>query len=498
MTIDFEDIYVQTLTARQILPDKWSALYKVSDCLKESTDKGTYLVKSIQDGKKYVLKTARGEEAEYLLREGSILKELQSDEETREREEDSISIYLKDMFSEDGSVYLLRNYVTGVSFARKLEKHNYSDYEIVSVGVDLCRELRKLHHRKPPVIHRDIKPENIIIKADGSLALIDLETARTYKAGQSEDTCCIGTRGTAAPEQYGFGQSDERTDIYGIGMTLLYAKTGEYYSDNIDQLTGNRKLNNIIKKCCSFDPDHRYSDVDQLSNALEGCFSETNRYRNYTKILCIAVIVLTVISACLFGRNLYMQSAFMQTLAKQTFSDEISAGEPKSYEGRIIIAGWDVTEYDKLTETILKSCDDKDYDRLAQQCEQLLAMLYKDEKLTAVDAIDVYDYAKDDEKWKEYNVSRMGYEMTADKLAYHSSMLKEEMGSLYDCRYEICMAIRNISEYTEVDDNGNLKYTLLYQYADKDSRGKQEIDYSVSCVLDGIITGVTLYHENNG
>lgn len=498
MTRDFEDIYEQTLTAGKILPSKWSTLYEVTACLKESTDKGTYLVKSIQDGNKYVLKTARGEEAEYLLREGSILEELQDDEKTRDKAEDSTVIYMKNMLFEDDSAYLLRNYVTGTSLAQKLEKCNYSDVEIATVGINLCKEVQKLHHRKPPVIHRDIKPDNIIIKSDGSLVLIDLETARTYKKGQGEDTCFIGTRGTAAPEQYGFGQSDERTDIYGIGMTLLYAKTGEYCSDNINRLTGNKKLGNIIKKCCSFDPEHRFADVDQLMHALEGCCPETKRYRNYIKILCMAAVLLIVASVYFFNQFLSLRPAFAQTVTKQPFSEEISEEKPESYKGRIIINGWDVTEYDKLTETILKSCDDKDYEQLAQQCEQLLAMLYEDEKLKAVDAIDVYDYTKDDERWEEYNVSRMGYEMAADKLAYHDNMLKKEMGSLYNCRYEICMAIRNISEYTEVDDDGNLTYTLLYRYADKDSRGKQDIDYSISCVLDGIITGTTLYHENNG
>lgn len=497
MTEDFENAYEFTLTARQILPDKWSTLYKVTACLKESTDKGTYLVKSIQDGNKYVLKTARGEMAEYLLREGSILKKLQDDEKTGEKAEGGAAIYMKDMLSEDDRVYLLKNYVTGISLAQKLEKCNYSDAEIVTVGIDLCREVRKLHHRKPPVIHRDIKPENIIIKSDGSLVLIDLETARTFKAGQSEDTRFVGTKGVAAPEQYGFGQSDERTDIYGIGMTLLYAKTGEYYSDNINRWSGNKKLNNIIKKCCSFDPDHRFSNVDQLIRSLEGCFTETKKYRNYIKILCVAAVLLTVISVCFFSRIPTLRPAFAQTVSRLPFSEEVSDEKPESYKGRIIIDGWDVTEYDKSIETILKCCDDKEYERLAQQCEQLLALLYADEKLMAVEAIDVYEYAEDDKRWREYNVSRMGYEMAADKLAYHNSMLQNEMGSLYDCRYEICMAIRNISEYTEVDDDGNLTYTLLYRYADKDSQGRQEIDYSVSCVLDGIITGVTLYHENN-
>ena len=135
---------------------------------------------------------------------------------------------------------------------------------------------------------------------------------------------------------------------------------------------------------------------------------------------------------------------------------------------------------------------------MSEQCESLLAMLYADEKLMTVDAIDVYSYVEDDSRWEEYTNTRLGYEMVADKLVYHDGMLKKEMKNLYACRYQICMAIRNISEYTRVDEDGNLEHTLLYEYAREESEGKKEIDYSISCVLDGIITGVTLYHEENG
>lgn len=498
MKKSFEEDYARICEAEKILPYEWSSFYEVTACLKESTGKKTYLIKSREDGSKYILKTAWGDEAEYLLREGNILKELQDEEDMGDDEESSSAIYVKDVLSVDGAVYLMRNYVAGASLAQKLEKYNYSDAETVNVGINLCKEVRKLHHRKPPVIHRDIKPENIIIKPDGSLALIDLETARTYKAGQREDTHFVGTRETAAPEQYGFGQSDERTDIYGIGRTLLYVKTGGEYPDDLCKLSGDRKINRIIRKCCSFDPDRRYANADRLISALVKCLPCEKRYRNIIRILCAVTAMLLIISVSLLRQLLFIRSDSLQTASAQESFAEDDSVKSGNYQGEIVINGWDVTEYDKLTEEILASCDSKDYDRLSEQCERLLAMLYADEKLMGVDAVDVYDYARDDSRWEEYNNTRMGYEMAADKLAYHDSMLKQEMGNLYACRYQICMAIRNISEYTGIDEDGNLIHTLLYEYAREDSEGKKEMDYSVSCVLDGIITGVTLYHEENG
>ena len=488
MKKSFDESYAKICEPEKVLPKEWRSLYEVTACLKESTDKGTYLVRNKGDGSKYILKTARGKEAEYLMQESRIMQKLGEGKE----ECGEAGLYWKDTLSVDGVVYLLRNYVTGTSLAQKLEKYNYSDAETVAVGIDLCKEVRKLHHRKPPVIHRDIKPENIIIKPDGKLTLIDLETARTYKAGQGEDTHCIGTRETAAPEQYGFGQSDERTDIYGIGRTLLYVKAGGEYPDELKKLRGDRKINNVIKKCCSFDPDRRFSNIELLIRALERCLPSGKRYIYVIEVLCAVIILLTMILASLVRQN-YLANP----VSGQTSFAMNAPVETKKFDERIIINGWDVTEYDKLTEEILASCDSKDYDRLSEKCESLLTMLYADEKLMGVDAIDVYDYVEGDSRWEEYNNSRMGYEMAADKLAYHDGMLEKEIGNLYACRYHICMAIRNISEYTGVDEEGNLRHTLLYEYAWEESEGKQELDYSVSCVLDGIITGVTLYHEEN-
>ena len=491
MKKNFDEAYAGMIGQMEELPEKWSSFYKVASCLKESDNKRTYLVKD-KNGVKYILKTAHGEEAEYLLQERNVLKELQ-DEGIMGEGESTAGIRVKDILAENGKVYLLREYVEGISLARKVERYSYSDAETAAVGIELCREVRKLHHRKPPVIHRDIKPENIILKPDGSLALIDLETARTYKAGQREDTRFMGTRETAAPEQYGFGQSDVRTDIYEIGRTLLYVKAGGDFTDDLKDLPGDRKIKRIIRKCCSFDPDRRYADVDRIINALSKCLPCEKRYRNITRILCVIIILILIT----VGGSILRQISSMQSGAAQAAFKETDSDQTGDYQGRIVIDGWDVTEYDKLVEEILASCDNKDYDRLAAQCEQLLTMLYVDEKVMGVDAIDVYDYAEDDSRWEEYNCTRMGYEMTADKLTYHDNMLKKELGNLEDCKYQIYMAIRNISEYTEVDGDGNLTHTLLYEYADDGSEGKKEIDYSITCVLDGIITGVTLYHEEN-
>ena len=83
-----------------------------------------------------------------------------------------------------------------------------------------------LHSQKPPCIYRDVKPANMILRPDNTVALIDFGIARTYKPGQREDTVILGTRGYAAPEQFGGSQTDARTDIFGLGMTMFRLVTG--------------------------------------------------------------------------------------------------------------------------------------------------------------------------------------------------------------------------------------------------------------------------------
>ena len=85
------------------------------------------------------------------------------------------------------------------------------------------------------MIYRDIKPENILLLPDGGIGLIDFGIARQFKDGKDTDTRHMGTRATAAPEQYGYAQTDQRTDLYSLGMTLIWLLTGRYDRDSLTQ-----------------------------------------------------------------------------------------------------------------------------------------------------------------------------------------------------------------------------------------------------------------------
>ena len=132
-------------------------------------------------------------------------------------------------FRDNGTDYLLRTYLPGETLTHYRDREGTCPEAVcVSLGRQICRLLETLHTQQPPIIHRDIKPENILLLPDGRVGLIDFGIARQYKSGQDTDTRRMGTRSTAAPEQYGFAQTDHRTDLYALGMTLIWLSTGTY------------------------------------------------------------------------------------------------------------------------------------------------------------------------------------------------------------------------------------------------------------------------------
>lgn len=146
---------------------------------------------------------------------------------------------------------------------------------VVSWGVKLCDVLTYLHGKG--IVYRDMKPANIMLSPDGNIKLIDFGIAREYKENASEDTTALGTEGYAAPEQYeGKGQTDARTDVYGMGITLFQLLTGvnpSSYQENIFSIRLQNPnlssgLDKIILKCTNKDPKKRYQTTEELKKAL--------------------------------------------------------------------------------------------------------------------------------------------------------------------------------------------------------------------------------------
>lgn len=165
------------------------------------------------------------------------------------------------------TIWVLEEYVSGRSLRGILEVgRTLDDKETMALAKDLCEALECLHGAEPPIIHRDIKPDNIILSDLGRYVLIDFDAARQYSSAARKDTVQLGTQGYAPPEQYGFSQSDMRSDIYALGVTLYEAHTGNPY-EKMERCGG--QLWTVIDKCTNLDVKKRYQSVKSLQRALQ-------------------------------------------------------------------------------------------------------------------------------------------------------------------------------------------------------------------------------------
>ena len=172
--------------------------------------------------------------------------------------------------------YIIMDFVQGENLKTVVSSSGPQTQDtVVSWGVKLCDVLTYLHGKG--IVYRDMKPANIMLSPDGNIKLIDFGIAREYKENASEDTTALGTEGYAAPEQYeGKGQTDARTDVYGMGITLFQLLTGvnpSSYQENIFSIRLQNPnlssgLDKIILKCTNKDPKKRYQSTEELKKAL--------------------------------------------------------------------------------------------------------------------------------------------------------------------------------------------------------------------------------------
>ncbi|MED9972472.1 MAG: protein kinase [Lachnospira sp.] len=173
---------------------------------------------------------------------------------------------VKDCVADDGKLIVVEEYVQGRSLKQVLDEQGLLNAEqAYEIAVQLADVLVRLHQLEPAIVHRDIKPSNIIIEKNGHVNLIDFNAARHVNADKNEDTRMLGTVYFAAPEQFGFGQSDERTDIYGLGATINYIMTGDKPGAGIAEC----RFSDILKKCLMVDAKDRYQSAAELRGVLD-------------------------------------------------------------------------------------------------------------------------------------------------------------------------------------------------------------------------------------
>lgn len=184
-----------------------------------------------------------------------------------------------DVIDMDDTFAIVMDFVEGNSLDKMLKNGPLPEKSVIEWGRQICDVLRYLHSRRPPIIYRDMKPGNVILRPDGVIMLLDFGTAREYKSRKAgDDTTCLGTRGYAAPEQYGgMGESDARTDIYCLGATLYHLVTGMNPGLPPYEIKPIRRINpklsdgleKIIVRCTRPNPNERYQTCEELKFDLE-------------------------------------------------------------------------------------------------------------------------------------------------------------------------------------------------------------------------------------
>lgn len=173
---------------------------------------------------------------------------------------------VKECVADDGKLIVVEEYVQGRSLKQVLDEQGLlNEEQAYEIAVQLVDILVRLHQLESAIVHRDIKPSNIIIEKNGHVNLIDFNAARHVNADKNEDTRMLGTVYFAAPEQFGFGQSDERTDIYGLGATINYIMTGDKPGAGIAEC----RFSDILKKCLMVDAKDRYQSAEELRGVLD-------------------------------------------------------------------------------------------------------------------------------------------------------------------------------------------------------------------------------------
>lgn len=202
-------------------------------------------------------------------------------------------VRIVDIIETSDVIYIIEDFIEGRTLAEILEEDGSQPQEqVIEWSKEICEALEYLHTRKPPIIYRDMKPANVMLKPDGHIKIIDFGIAREYKNQNTADTVSLGTKGYAAPEQFGGkGQTDARTDVYCLGATMYHLLTGHNPCEPPYEIYPIRRWNPqldagleaVVNKCTQLNPPDRYQSCAELLYALQHYRENGEIYRSKQK-----------------------------------------------------------------------------------------------------------------------------------------------------------------------------------------------------------------------
>ncbi|MBQ1947862.1 MAG: serine/threonine protein kinase [Clostridia bacterium] len=174
-----------------------------------------------------------------------------------------------EVYAYEDCTIVIEAYIDGSTLADVLKSQGvFSQSQTKRIIGQICDGLCFLHDQN--IIHRDINTNNIMLTKDGNVKIIDFDICRSVKSGTTQDTTILGTVGYAAPEQFGFAQSDSRTDVYAVAVLANVMLTGDFPH----QKKCRGRIGSVIRKATAIDPSMRYKDISKFRAAFTGATDE--------------------------------------------------------------------------------------------------------------------------------------------------------------------------------------------------------------------------------
>lgn len=265
--------------------------YELMECLAHNEQAETFLIKERKTGNLRVAKCYSDSNSLVSSSERTLLRDNQN---TR------LPAFIGE-YQNDGMLCVLREFIEGESLDAYARNHQITRDEALSICIQLCDDLAYLHSQQPPIIHRDIKPQNVVIDRSGNPRLIDFGNSRLYNESAETDTVYFGTRHFAAPEQYGFSQTDARTDIFALGVLLGWMLTGETDIKIAVPKIANQQLQRVVRKCTAFAPENRFQSALKVKSALLQVVNQSQK-RFFAWLVRVAVGVTLLTLGFAIGR----------------------------------------------------------------------------------------------------------------------------------------------------------------------------------------------------
>lgn len=223
-------------------------------------------------------------------------------------------------------ICIVRERIDGIPLDQVALERVLSQDEVIDIGISLCGTLQYLHNQTPPIIHRDIKPENIILRPNGSVALIDFGISRVFQEDADADTINFGTKCFSAPEQYGYAQTDCRSDQFSMGMVMGYLLTGSTKIDDFNRIA-DKRLVRFIQTSTAFDPEDRYRTTDDCYRALCALLPTQRKRRKLLTLITGLFAAVCLILIGIFVLRAITAPHFREPLIEQAVRSELGKGE---------------------------------------------------------------------------------------------------------------------------------------------------------------------------